>query len=480
MKPFRLLMSIFLAGSFCAVISAQSPFTLDDCIKVALSTNPTIKVADMEIQRVDYSKKETIGALLPTISFGGTYNRMLAKQVMYMNMDKMGALGGGSGESGDTPDNGDTAPDGGSTTAGKGSNGIKMGLDNSYSLGFQASVPLIAPQLWKSLKLSDSQILQTIENARASRLSLINEVKNAYYTLLLAVDSRKVIQASYDMAKLTHEIYQKQFQAGAASDYDVLRTSVAMKNVEPDLVQSEIAIKQAKLQLLILMGMDADFPLEVAGELSDYEKTMYDDAMGLSRDYSANTQLKQNELQIQALNNALDVQKMAWLPTLSATANYNWTSMSQGNPLRNFRWSPYSMVGLTLSVPLFEGGSRYSKQKQAQIQVDEMKWQRENLERSVSSQVDLAIDNIMLNVKQIASTSESVNQADRAHDIMEKSFNIGAASYLDLRDSELALTQARLAYYQSIYNYLVANSSLELLLGNAPIEKYTDTSVLNR
>lgn len=98
----------------------------------------------------------------------------------------------------------------------------------------------------------------------------------------------------------------------------------------------------------------------------------------------------------------------------------------------------------------------------------------------MSSQVDLAIDNIMLNVKQIASTSESVNQADRAHDIMEKSFNIGAASYLDLRDSELALTQARLAYYQSIYNYLVANSSLELLLGNAPIEKYTDTSVLNR
>ena len=46
----------------------------------------------MEIRRVDYSKKETIGALLPTISFGGTYNRMLAKQVMYMNMDKMGLL----------------------------------------------------------------------------------------------------------------------------------------------------------------------------------------------------------------------------------------------------------------------------------------------------------------------------------------------------------------------------------------------------
>jgi outer membrane protein TolC len=116
---------------------------------------------------------------------------------------------------------------------------------------------------------------------------------------------------------------------------------------------------------------------------------------------------------------------------------------------------------------LFEGGQRYHKQKQAEIQVEEMKWQRENLERTISTQVTLAHDNILMNVKQISSSSESVKQADKAHDIMEKSFAIGAASYLDLRDSELALTQARLTYYQSIYNFLIANNDLELLLGTA-------------
>ena len=58
---------------------------------------------------------------------------------------------------------------------------------------------------------------------------------------------------------------------------------------------------------------------------------------------------------------------------------------------------------------------------------------------------------------------------------MQKSFEIGAASYLDLRDSELALTRSRLAYYQAIYNYLVARADLELLLGNANLEKYTST-----
>jgi hypothetical protein len=51
---------------------------------------------------------------------------------------------------------------------------------------------------------------------------------------------------------------------------------------------------------------------------------------------------------------------------------------------------------------------------------------------------------------------------------MQKSFEIGAASYLDLRDSELAETTAKLSYYQAIYNYLVADSDLNLLLGKEP------------
>ena len=58
-----------------------------------------------------------------------------------------------------------------------------------------------------------------------------------------------------------------------------------------------------------------------------------------------------------------------------------------------------------------------------------------------------------------------MNQAAKAYQIMQKSFEIGAASYLNLRDSELANTSARLAYLQSIYNYLVSSSELDLLLG---------------
>ena len=80
-------------------------------------------------------------------------------------------------------------------------------------------------------------------------------------------------------------------------------------------------------------------------------------------------------------------------------------------------------------------------------------------------QAEVALDNINLNVKQIASCARSIEQAERAHTIQKESFDIGATTYLDLRDSELALTRSRLAYYQSVYNYLTGCSDLELLLG---------------
>jgi len=447
-----------------AVSAQEAPvkLSLDECLAIALSDNPTVIVADMEVQRVDYSRREVIGQLLPSVDFGGTYNRTLEKQMMYM--DGFGGMGGGSTEGGEEAE----------PTPKKKSNGIKVGLDNSMSVGFQASMPLIAPQLWKNLSLSKTQIMRNVEAAHKSRIELVKQVKDAYYTLLLAEDSKKTIQESYDMAALTHETYVKQYEVGAASDYDVLRTSVAMKNVEPELTQADIAVKQARLQLIILMGADASLQFTPSTTLADYEQAMYGHVLEINPDFSGNADLKLLDIDARMLKQTLDVQKFAYLPTLALTANYNWTSMNNGSPFKDVRWTPYSTIGISLSVPIFSGGQRWNKVKAAKVQVDEMRFQRENLERTVAMQVQLAMDNIKKNVQQIASSSESVKQADRAHSIMEKSFDIGAASYLDLRDSELALTQARLAYYQSIYNYLVADSELELLLGNAPLEKYSN------
>lgn len=475
--PKILIRTVAAIAAFSAVTGVRADenrevvMPLDSCIAIALSDNPTIKIADMEVTRLDYSRKETLGQLLPTVDFGASYNRMLAKQVAYMNMDRFGSMGGGDtggDNAGETPE---------SRASGSKPTGIKMGLDNSYSVGFQAAVPLIAPQLWKTLKLSDSQILQQYQQARTSRLEMVNSVKSAYYALLLALDSQRTIKESYDMAVFTADLYAKQYELGAASQYDVLRTEVQVKNVEPEMSQAEIAVKQAQLQLSVLMGLDAALKIKPDRTLADYETTMYGDALSAAsqRDSLAtlNPSMRMLDAQTRTLARSLDVQKAAWYPTLAATVNYNWTSSSDGSPFKNFRWNPYSVFGLQFSLPIFQGGQRWNRIKQTETQLTEMSLQRQDLNRQVNMQVDLAIDNINTNVKQIASCSESVRQSKTAYEIARRSFEIGAASYLEIRDSELALTRSRLAYYQAIYNYLVARSELELLTGSFDLKPYT-------
>lgn len=437
----KLLMTAVVAVAPAVCCLAQNADTVqtltlsrEQCIEIALQDNPTIKVADMEVKRMDYSKKETLAALFPQIDFNLAYQRSIELQTINMSM-------GGQSQS------------------------IKMGSDNSWNMGFSAAMPVIAPQLWKSISLSDTQILANVEAARASRLDLINQVNQAYYGLLFAEASYDVLQQNYDNAKFNAELFEKKFNAGTATEYDVLRSSVQVKNIEPELLQAEIAIKQAKLQLKILMGIDSNVEINSNTTLENMQQDMYGYVMGVERDLSQNTDLRTLDIQTKSLKQNVDLKKLAWVPTLAASFNLSWSSLSNGNMFKNIDFNPYSNVGFSLSVPIFSGGSKYYGLKQAQAQLKEMSFQRENLVRALNMQVDLALDNINKEVKQIATSAEGVRQAEKAHEIMQKSFEIGAATYLDLRDSELANTSAQLTYYQAIYNYLVSTSELDLLLG---------------
>lgn len=445
-KRNRMLLLAVLCGcamTVCGQTSDTLRVSLDDCIRIALNENPTIRVAEMEITRVDYSKQETLGQLLPTVTFSGSYQRTLAKQTMYMDTEQ-------------------------------GTAKFKVGRDNAWNTGFSASLPLVMPTLWKSIKLSDSQIMQNVEAARSSRLSLVNQVKNAYYALLLAQDSKKVIEENHATAKMNAEIYSNKFKLGTASEYDVLRANVAVTNLEPSILEADNSIKQCLLQLKVLMGMDVRQPIAPGQTLEQYRDEMLRYAP-VDTTLTLNSDLRKVDLQTDYLKKALEVQKAAWYPTLTGSVNYMWNSMSNGNPFSNFQWSGYSTAGITLSFPLFTGGQRYYKQKQAEVSLREMKWQRENLERSLSMQVKTQMDHIDKSMAQISSNEGGVRQAEKAKDIMQKSFKIGAASFIQLRDTEDALMSARLAYYQAIYDYLVAQSNLELVLGKAPIDNYVTT-----
>lgn len=420
--------------SFQSFASDTIRLSRQKCVEIALEENPTVKVADLEIKKMGYAKKETTGNLIPSVDFSLAYQRSIELQSMSMNM-------------------------GGQT------NTIKMGTDNNWNMGFSAAMPLVNASLWKAIQISDTQILSSLEEARASRIDLVNNINKAYYALLLAISSKDVINQNYEIAKMNAEIYRKQFDQGTASEYDVLRSSVQVSNIEPELLQADIAIKQCQLQLKVLMGVDYTAEIWPDITLADMKREMYGLAPGFDRNISRNTSLRSLDIQKKMLEQNVTLKKFAWIPTLGLQFNLNWNSMSNGNAFKNQHFNPYSNVAVALNIPIFAGGTKYYALRQAEVQLTEMRFQRENLVSNLNMQVDLAIDNINRQVRQIATSEQGVRQAQKAHEIMQKSFEIGAASYLDLRDSELADTSAHLAYLQAIYNYLISTSELDALLG---------------
>lgn len=407
--------------------------SLDQCLEIALAQSQTVRVADLEVKKVEYAKRESQGGLFPTVDFQLAYQRSIELQTIRMDM-------GGQSQS------------------------FKMGSDNTWNMGFNASMPLIAPTLWKAIRMSDTQILANLESARSSRLELVDQVTRAYYSLLLAESSRDVIRQSYDIAVFNADLYEKMFAQGTASEYDVLRSSVQVKNLEPQVLEADIAIKQCLLQLKVLMGIDPDFDFMPSIRLESLEQDVYG-VMAELPSIANNSSLRSLEIATKLARQNVDLKKFAYIPTLGLSYNLSWLSLSNGSPFKNQEFNPYSNVSLALNVPIFSGLQRFNAVKQAEVQVKELELQREQLVHSLQMQVQLAIDNMNMEVKQIASSKEGVRQADKAYDIVQKSFEIGAASYLELRDGELARTSSRLSYFQSIYNFLCSASQLNLLIG---------------
>ncbi len=449
--------------------------TLDKALEIALSENPTIKVAGQEITKKQYAKKGVVAQLFPQLAASAGYTRTLKKQVMYM--------GGGGGGLTDML----SAPIGGLVDVynrmgwelpqdikkllepdnSSGSSGMEVGLDNNWTGGFSLSLPIYAPTLYKSIQLSAIDIELAAEQSRASRQTLVNSVSKAYYQLLLAQDSYEVLKQSYKQADDNYKIVASKFEQGTVSEYDKIRAEVQVRNLDPALLQAKNAVAITKLQLKVLIGIEPEQDFSVAGQLSDYEDTLYGDYLKVDTAQLANnTDLRQMELQSRMLKKNYELSKAEFLPTIALSGIYQWMAMNEDFKFKDYKWNPYSTIGVTVSLPIFTGGSRIYKVKQSQIQMSQMDLNTGYLRRNLSMQTQNCLDNMQQSVEQLASNKENVKQALKGRNIAQKRYEVGKGTILELTDAELMVTQSKLTYHQAIYDYLVAKSDLDKVLGN--------------
>ena len=471
-----LLLSLTATFTLSAQQNDSLQVDLSTALDIALSENPTVKVADMEITKKQYAKKSAYGALLPQLDIIGQYQRAIKRQTVYFD-EGFGIGGGDVDPTQYTPEelkilevlNKVMMPD--PETAGE---GIQMGRFNVWSAGLNVSLPIVMPSLWKNIQMSEVDIRLAMEKARSSRIDLINQVKKTYFSLLLAKDGYAVLKKTYMTDSINLENIRNRFNQGVVAEYDVITADVRLKSLIPNILQSENMMKIAELQLKMLMGVDRDVPLKVTASLDDYEATMFDAIIPADTSLIHNSDIKQFDLQAEQAKNAFELQKLQFSPTL--VTSFNWTYMSQNNDFRfsSYRWDPYSMLGVTLQIPIFNGGQRYHNLKQSEVQLNQLREQRKDVERGLKLSIKNNYDLINKNIEQVVATQSSIAQARKGHEITLKRYETGMGTIVDVNAAALAVLNAELQYRNAIYDYLAAKSDLEKVLGYdiAPVEKY--------
>ena len=459
--------------------SSEAPvvITLEQALEIALSENVSVKVADMEIQRTQYAKKGSYASLFPQIDVTGAYQRTIKKQVMYMDFDMSslgGAMGGAGTEGGETqlpdgveiPDTGSGDAESGAGAGGGMSDGLEVGRWNTWSAGVSAAMPLVNAQLWKSIRISGLDVELAVEKARSSRLDMVTQVKNAYFATLLAKEAFDVYKQVYENAVQNLAETEKKYKAQKVSDMELLRAKTTVANAIPNVYNAEGSVILAQWQLKAVLGVDLDMNLDVAGHLEDWSEHMfYDihqhDSISLDR----NTTMKQLAIQAEMLAETIKVQKYANIPSLAVAFNFSYNAMTNDFNFKEYRWTPYSYVGLSLNIPIFAGGKRYQQIRQAKNQYEQVKLQTVNTERQLKIAIRQSLNTMETSMKSYYASKDAVASAQKGYDIVEKSYQVGRSTLIELNDAQLALTQAQLAASQAVYNFLTAKAQLEQTLG---------------
>lgn len=429
----RLLLTVFLCLS-SVLIHAQEKITLDEAINIALSESNTIKIADMTIEKTGYAQKGAYSALYPNVSASGSYQRTLKKQVMAMEMPGQGLME------------------------------FEVGMSNNVSAGVSAAMPLVNAQLWQSMKLSALDVELAIEQARSSKISLVSQVKQAFYAVLLAKEAYDVYKEVYDNAQKNFEDVEKKYNVGKASEFEYLRAKVNVNNSEPEVYSAENAIVLAIWQLKAIMGIDLTTELDVEGKLADYTEELVASALVVNDtvSFENNTSLLQLRLQDEMLSRTIKMTKFQYIPTLSASFAYNYVAM--GNTF-DMNWNPYSVVALSLNIPIFDGFSKRNNIRQYQKTQDILRLNIEDTERNLNIALENYRDKMNTSVKRYTAAEATLEMAQKSYNISEKMYELGKATLVELNDAQLALTQAQLTMSQAIYQYMTNKAAIDELMG---------------
>ncbi len=483
--------------------------TIDEAIQIALINNYMIRKGLLDIETAESQIREAWGSVYPQVNTAGSYTRNLQTPNPFAGSDAGGlfeTLGAidwlAYNESARTDGDPNTAPipideffdrqrqgfeDAGLGVPGFGS-GNPFAVENQFEFGLSVTQTLYNGAAFAAIRGARQVRELNEDQTELDRQIVVDQIKNSFYTALLAREQYQVLKASVERLRETVEETRKSVDAGMLSRFDRISAEVELVNLETRLIevenQSELAIKNLALQL----GIPTRSKLNLRGAL-EFDESLLPDTFDPDLAYEVALQQRPDLSQTAGLIELLKVEgemtRSGYMPTLSAFANAAYIGQVPSNRTSvmavegeeftyrsesrsffdNSYWNPAVAVGLRFNWSIFNGFQTRMRVEQNAISVRQAEIDREFQKNAIYLEIEQTVRSLETALRRINSQQRNIEQAELNYEFALKRLTEGVGTPLQERQASSLLDQSRVNYLTAVYDYLIALSQYEKAIG---------------
>lgn len=435
MKKMNIKYNLVVLAAFCcsAIGSAQDIVTQEQAVKLALENNYGIKIAKQAVEVAENNTSVLNSGYLPTLTgaAGATYN-----------LDNTEAQ----------------FSDGSSTIL----NGAESDRYNaSVNLNYTLFDGLGRQYNYKSLKeqyqLSELQARETIENT-------VLQLFSVYYSVAQLTENLDALQETLEVSKDRLVRAQYQFDYGQNTKLGVLNAEVDINNDSINIISSYQELKNAKRDLNVVLGnaLNPEFTVSTAIDFKlQFQK---DDLFEKAKTH--NVALLQTEKNIAISELDIKSNKSGFLPTIGLSGTYGWNkNNNNGASFVSVSTNTGLSGGLNLSWNLFDGGSTIIKVRNAKVNLETQKLQKENILIGIQRDFENAWEDFENKLKIFNIQQQNIITSQNNFERTQENFKIGQVNSIEFRQAQLNLLNAELSRNQAKYQAKLAELQLLQLSG---------------
>jgi outer membrane protein len=411
-------------------IWAQQRLTLNDAVTTALKNNLGIQFAKNNVSISTINNDYGIAGGLPSVNFTGSDN----EQSLNLNQTL----------------NGGTKIDRNGATS------------NAASFGVGASVLLYNGGKVVAEKKRLENVQAVSEYQLTSRgLTLAANVMLKYYDIVRQQSYAKTLEKSIEVSRQKLSIIQTQREIGVANNADLFQAQLDLNAQLQSLTAQQLIIDQDKTDLLTYLTLKADSSVNVKDTIVVDRAIVLD---SIIKNLEINPDVLAADKQIR-INELLETETMAQrYPSVSATTgiNYNRSENSAGSVLFNQNYGP--VVGLSLSLPIYNGGILKKQSKIATFNTNNSKLLRDTLVLAYNS---LAVKNWQAyksNLAQLETQQKTYELSLQLLELIMQKFQLRQATIIDVKQAQQSFENASYQLVNLSYAAKAAEIQLRKLI----------------